>query len=146
MMKKLVIFILIVLGIFPVSLFAASQEEIVIIVSSNHQVSRVTDVDLKLFYLGEKKEWEDGKPVTPVDLDETDPLREKFDNSFLKKTLSSLKHYWIQQVFTGRGVPPLEFKTEQLAKEYIAAHPGSIGYIHSKNLDSSVKKIQITGD
>jgi ABC-type phosphate transport system substrate-binding protein len=145
-MKKPAILILIILGMAPSLLYAASQEEIVIIVSSNHRVSRVTDVDLRLIYLGEKKEWDDGKPVTPVDLDETDPLREKFDNSFLNKSLSSLKHYWIQQILTGRGVPPLEFKTEQLAKEYIASHPGSIGYIHSRNLDSTLKKIQITGE
>ena len=143
---KVILLALLTAAITPSLLLSFNEEEIVVIVAGGSPVSKVSATDLKLIYLGEKKEWDSGKAVIPVDLDEADPTRERFDVSFLNKSASSLKYYWIQQIFTGRGVPPLELKTEQLVKEYVSSHPGAIGYIHSKNLDTAVKKLQVTGD
>ncbi|MBI1822541.1 MAG: phosphate ABC transporter substrate-binding protein [Nitrospirae bacterium] len=145
-MKKTVLYLLFMLAMFPGPALPTGDEEIVIIVSPENRRNKILDAELKSIYLGEKKEWEDGKGIIPVDLDEADPLREKFDITYLNKSLSSLKYYWVQQIFTGRGVPPLELKNEQLVKEYVASHPGSIAYIHARNLDATIRKVQITGD
>lgn len=146
MKKTTLLLILTCLFLIPAPALIAGEDEIAIIVSPDNHRNQILETDLKLIYLGEKKEWENGKKITPVDLDETDPLREKFDVIYLNKSPSSLKYFWVQQIFTGRGVPPLELKNEQLVKEYVVSHPGSIAYIHARNLDSNVRKVLVVGD
>lgn len=122
-----------------------AADDIVIIVSPDNRVTKIADTDLKMIYLGEKKQWEDGRAIITVDLEENNSIRERFVNIFLSRSVASLKYYWIQQIFTGRGVPPLELKNERQIIEYVASHPGSIGYIEAHNLDSSVNRVSVTG-
>lgn len=123
----------------------ASDGELVVIVSPENKVERISVEEMKAIYLKEKKEWEDGIPFIPIDLEESHPAREQFAEKIMKRTLAGLKFYWIQQIFSGRGTPPIVLGSEEKVKAYVNGHPGAIGYIYSKNLDATVKPIWIEG-
>jgi hypothetical protein len=42
-------------------------------------------------------------------------------------------------VFTGRGRPPQQVRDSAAMKELLAANPGAIGYIDTRDVDESVR-------
>jgi hypothetical protein len=63
----------------------------------------------------------------------------------LKKTAAELKVFWIQQIFSQKGNPPIILKDEREVKEFVSSQKGAIGYIHASALDSTVKSILVEG-
>jgi hypothetical protein len=52
--------------------------------------------------------------------------------------------YWQQQIFSGRGVPPLELSTETAVVEYVRAHPGAVGYVSAGADIRGLKVVEVT--
>lgn len=143
-MKKCLIFLVILLVFLNSRGESASNpDQIILIISNRNAIKKITKAGLRNIYLGETKEWENGIPIQPVDLGEDNQIRELFCQTYLKKSLTNLKYYWVEKVFTGRGAPPLVLENEQKVKIFIASHPGAIGYIRMKSLDSTVKRIEV---
>ncbi|HXN07907.1 MAG TPA: hypothetical protein VN944_12690 [Nitrospiria bacterium] len=143
MKKCLILSVILLLFLESRGQSASNPDQIIVIVSNQSAIKQLTKTDLRNIYLGETKEWDDGSPVQPLDLGEGNQIRGMFCQIYLKKSLSSLKYYWVEKVFTGRGAPPLVLESEQKIKEFIASHPGAIGYIRLKHLDSTVRRIDV---
>lgn len=120
-------------------------EALVVIVSLENPVERISSEELRAIYLKEKVTWEDGAPITPIDLEEADPARQVFTEKILKRTVEDLKLYWVKRIFSAQGTPPLSSQGDPQVKEYIVSHKGAIGYIRWKNLDGTVKAVLIDG-
>jgi hypothetical protein len=43
--------------------------------------------------------------------------------------VASIKAYWQKQIFSGRGVPPEEKKSDEEVLKYVTENPGAVGYI-----------------
>ena len=93
---------------------------------------------VRRIFLGKKTRWEGGLPVVPVMLREGD-LHEAFVEEMLDRTVSKFEVYWKQAVFTGRGIPPRSFETEEELLAFVASTPGAMGYVSEVAPLSGVK-------
>jgi ABC-type phosphate transport system substrate-binding protein len=85
-------------------------------------------------FLKKATRWPNDELVRPVDLDRDSPVRRRFSEDVLKRSVSAVASYWQQLVFSGRGVPPPEFDSEEQVVKFVLKNPGAIGYV-SGNVD-----------
>jgi ABC-type phosphate transport system substrate-binding protein len=89
--------------------------------------------------------WSNRLPVDPVDLPEDSPVRVRFTQDILGKTVAQVKAYWQAQIFTGRGVPPLELPSDDAVVDYVRSHPGAVGYVsRGARLPGGVRRMTVT--
>ncbi|GAK58844.1 hypothetical protein U27_05819 [Candidatus Vecturithrix granuli] len=101
-----------------------------IIVHASNPVTQLSKEDVSNMFLKKVKQWkESGEAVLPVDLVEDSPVRSQFSESIHGRKIASIKAYWQKQIFSGRGVPPEERKSENEMLKYVSDNPGAIGYI-----------------
>jgi ABC-type phosphate transport system substrate-binding protein len=107
--------------------------------------SGVTEIDrdtLRDIYLKKTTDW-NGTTARPVDLTKRFPAREDFTRDVLHKSLTQLKSYWSQQIFTGKGVPPPEADSPAAAVAYVLADKGAIGYVPADADTGGAKVIRV---
>ena len=136
-MKKLTIYSA-ALGIL-FSMQAAAEISVVVHPSSSVQALSADEVS-RLF-LGKAKSFPGGAQAVPVNQDEGNPARAKFNETVCKKNASQYKAYWSQLVFTGKGTPPKDAGDDAAVKALVAANPNMVGYIDSASVDASVKVV-----
>jgi ABC-type phosphate transport system substrate-binding protein len=89
-------------------------------------------------FLKKVTRWPDDELIQPVDLATDSPVRRRFSDDVLKRSVSAVKSYWQQLVFSGRGVPPPELDNEELVVRFVLHHPGAIGYVSgSVNIENA---------
>jgi ABC-type phosphate transport system substrate-binding protein len=76
--------------------------------------------------------WGHGGVVRPVDLRPDSPIRRKFSEDVLGRSIAAVRSYWLQIIFAGRGVPPPELKSDDEVISYVLKEPGAIGYVSSR--------------
>ena len=59
-----------------------------------------------------------------------------------KKT-TAVRSYWLQVIFSGRGVPPPEKPSDKDVIAYVKAHPGAIGYVAATTATDDVKVLKV---
>ena len=121
------------IGVLSSPLAARAQEFTVIVNASNPVSSLPRDEVAKLF-LKKTVTWGSGRTVAPVELPAAAKAREAFARTVLNKSLSQVKSYWQQQIFSGRDVPPPEKQTENDVVAFVRSNPGAIGYV-SRGVD-----------
>src|SRR3954464_3016814 len=94
--------------------------------NSSTSLSRdfVTDVFLK-----RATRWQDGEAVHPVDQRADAFVRRSFSDSVLRRSVSAVKRYWQQRIFSGRDLPPPELDGDEAIIAYVLKHRGAIGYV-----------------
>ncbi len=100
-----------------------------VIVNASNEVSSIETADVSKFFYKKKSKWEDGSKIKPVDQSRSSDVRKAFSEEVMGKSVSAIKGYWHQQIFSGRGVPPPEKKTDQDVISYVKENPGGIGYV-----------------
>lgn len=73
--------------------------------------------------------WAHGVVIRPVDLRADSPVRKRFVEDVLGRTVAAVRNYWQQIIFAGRGVPPPELDSDAAVVEFVVSHPGAIGYV-----------------
>ncbi|HLK41369.1 MAG TPA: hypothetical protein VKU41_31685 [Polyangiaceae bacterium] len=73
--------------------------------------------------------WPDGAAIRPVDLPPESPVRRSFTEYVLRRSVSAVKTYWQQRIFSGRDVPPPELDDEDQVVTYVLKHEGAVGYV-----------------
>ncbi|HYQ46784.1 MAG TPA: hypothetical protein VER11_32665 [Polyangiaceae bacterium] len=86
----------------------------------------VTDVFLK-----RTTRWPDGATAHPVDQRANAGARESFSDTVLRRSVSAVKRYWQQRIFSGRDLPPPELESDDAVVAYVLKHRGAIGYVSS---------------
>ena len=88
--------------------------------------------------------WSNGMLVLPVDQPEQSALRRIFTKAVHGKDINAIKAYWQIQIFSGRGVPPPEKRSDHDVVEYVKDHRGAVGYISIDHPLSGVKEVRIS--
>ncbi len=113
----------------------------IVVVNKSNPVQDLSYRSLVMIFLGEKTTWEDDEKIKLAVL-----KGGEVHKAFLKDTvkMSPLKfsHYWKRLIFTGSGAWKV-LKNEAKLKEYIKNNPEAIGYLSSKSIDESIKKLRI---
>ena len=83
--------------------------------------------------------------MLPVDLADASPVRAQFSETIHGRKIAAIKAYWQKQIFSGRGVPPEEKKSEHEVLKHVSDNPGAIGYIAASTPigDYNVKVLKI---
>ena len=128
--------------LFASTTFAQSTKYQVV-VNKNNPVTSLSKNQLKKIYTKKMTKWDDDKKIKPLDLLKNSDVRSSFSSNVLKKSVSAMRAYWQRQIFSGKGVPPPEKKSDTDVIEYVKNNPGAIGYVSAGANISGVKKIKI---
>jgi hypothetical protein len=134
---------LLALGVAATSAGAQSATFRVIVHASTGAGS-LPRAELARLFLKKASTWPDGKAAIPVDQAESSAVRRAFSKAVLERDVSAVRAYWQQQIFSGRGVPPLERASDAEVLAYVRTHPGAIGYVSSgADLGPSLKELRV---
>jgi hypothetical protein len=123
------------LGLIAVLAVAAhARAEEVVVVMGTGSVALSKDLVASI-YLGRNN------TLKPVDLPESNPLREAFYKKATDRDPSQIKSLWSRLTFTGQGQPPKELANAAAIKKAVAEDPKAIGYIDRADVDASVKVV-----
>lgn len=105
------------------------DEGFVVVVNDQNGVASAPRVLISRFFLKKATHWESGAVALPVDLPADSPVRRAFSRRVLAKSVTSVKAYWQQQIFSGRQVPPPEKETETEVLAFVRSNASAIGYV-----------------
>ena len=80
-------------------------------------------------YLKKATRWPSDEAIRPVDLGPGSPIRRAFSDDVLNRSVSAIKSYWQQMVFSGRGVPPPELDSDGEVVRFVLKNRGAVGYV-----------------
>jgi len=98
----------------------------------------VTDVFLK-----RATRWADGETVHPVDQRADAGVRQSFSDNVLRRSVSAVKRYWQQRIFSGRDLPPPELDGDDAVVAYVLRHRGAIGYVSGNAKIGNAKAVSL---
>jgi hypothetical protein len=101
----------------------------VLITHPGTMISRLDRSFVAEAFLRRATRWPDDTPIHPVDLGPDAPVRSRFSQEILSRSVASVRSYWQQRIFSGQGLPPPELPTDDAVVSYVLAHPGAIGYV-----------------
>jgi ABC-type phosphate transport system substrate-binding protein len=116
---------------------AQSQGEFKLIVHPDNPLASATRRLVSDAFLRNVGKWSDGRSIMPVDLRADSKVRERFSDRVHGRSVSAVKRYWQQRIFSGSGVPPPELESEEAVIAYVLKHRGGIGYVSA---DAAVGK------
>jgi ABC-type phosphate transport system substrate-binding protein len=114
-----------------------------VIVNANNHVTRLDRRFVSEAFLKKRTHWDEDVPIQPVDLGQKNAVRDRFSRDVLERDVASVRRYWAQQVFSGRGVPPPEVPSDADVVKYVASHSGGIGYVAAGVELSGVKIVEV---
>jgi ABC-type phosphate transport system substrate-binding protein len=124
---------------------ARADSTYAVVVSASNPVTSITRDQAAKLFLKKTATWANGRgDVAPVDQPEGSAVREAFTKEVLRKSVSAVKSYWQQQIFSGRGVPPTERASDSEVLSFVRTNPAAIGYVSSSTpVGSGVKVIPV---
>jgi ABC-type phosphate transport system substrate-binding protein len=93
-------------------------------------------------FLKKSTRWRHGEAIRPVDLEDSAPRR-TFSEEVLVRSVSAVRSYWQQQIFSGRGIPPPELDSDQAVIKFVLQNPGAIGYVSGHADLAGAKVLQV---
>jgi len=131
---------LVLAGFVPV---AGAEATYRIIVHPQVKGSQIPRATLSSIFLKLAPRWGDGSPVLPVDQSMRSRIRQSFVADVLQRPLVEMQVFWSRKMSTGVTPPPVKQTDEEIVA-FVAATPGSIGYVSSSlPLPDSVRELAI---
>lgn len=128
----------------PAAPLAAPAQEFAVIVNAANPVTSLSKAEVARMFLKKTVTWESGESVAPVELPQATKAREAFAREILGKSLSQVKSYWQQQIFSGRDVPPPEKRNDGDVLAFVRANANAIGYVaKAKDMGRGVKVVEV---
>ena len=114
-----------------------------VIVNADNSATRLDKRFVAEAFLRKRTRWDGDRAILPVDLGQKSKARSAFSQQVLGRDVASVRRYWAQLVFSGRGVPPPELASDGDVIKYVAAHGGAIGYVAPGAALSGVKVVEV---
>lgn len=111
-----------------------------VIVHPSYPGSSISRDQLVQIFLKKITTWPSGKRVVPVDQTEESAARMAFSKMVLQKTVSEVRAYWQQQIFSGRSLPPVQRTSDAQVVSFVLDNELAVGYI-SEGADSGGAKV-----
>jgi ABC-type phosphate transport system substrate-binding protein len=131
-MRALAAFVLVLLAALTALVATVSAEPrpaYVVIVHPKSAVGALERRFVEDAFLKKATRWADGRPIRPVDQGAESPVRRRFSEEVLNRSVAAVKGYWQQKIFSGRDVPPPEVEGDKEAVRYVLKNEGAIGYV-----------------
>jgi ABC-type phosphate transport system substrate-binding protein len=137
------VLVLMVALVVPVRRIRAEEKPFVVIVNSQSPSTTLSKKFVGDAFLKKVTRWPNGEVIKPVDLPASSTTRARFSEDVLNRSVSSVKSYWQQVIFSGRDVPPPELATEAEVVKYVATNPNAIGYVSGGTALTGVKSVAL---
>jgi ABC-type phosphate transport system substrate-binding protein len=119
---------------------AAPTPSYVVIVHPSNPATRADRKFLADAFLKKTTRWDQGEVIRPVDQTTDSPVRRKFSEEVIKRSVAAVRSYWQQVIFSGRDVPPPELNSDEDVVKYVLKYSGAVGYV-SGNADTNGTKV-----
>jgi ABC-type phosphate transport system substrate-binding protein len=139
-MKRFIILLLPMLLLSFVGAPSAKTTGYKVIVNTDSDVTSLTKKQVSRLFLKKVTTWDNNVRVAPVDLPSNADTRGDFSKEIHGKSVSAVKAYWQQRIFSGRDVPPLEKDSDASVVAYVRSNPGAIGYV---SVGADVKGVKV---
>jgi len=124
----------------------ATEPALAIIVNQANPVENFSYEDLRKIFLGERSHWPNGRRITLVMLDPSQPERKVVLRDIYGMSEKDLNNHFIQGVFSGEVfVSPKTLANSADVIKFVFNVPGAIGYVLASEVDSSVKVLRVDG-
>lgn len=122
---------------------AIANSNSVFIASDGVSEDTLSGVDIKNIFLGKKTTWSSGSKITFVTLKSGNTHKDVL-RTYLKRNPGQFKNHWKQMLFTGKGVIPKSFTTDEEVVSYISQNENAIGYVSKTVTADGIKIISIS--
>jgi ABC-type phosphate transport system substrate-binding protein len=123
-----------------------ADQSLAIIVNQSNPVENCSFDELRKIFLGERSHWPNGRRITLVMLDPTQPERKVVLREIYGMSEKDLNNHFIQGVFTGNVLAsPKTLGSAAEVRKFVFNVPGAIGYVRGTDVDASVKALRIDG-
>jgi len=117
----------------PVSVASAEQPSLHLVASSNVDLASLSKKDIAAIFLGSRRQWSDGTRIRIAMLDTPDWQR-PFLQTLVDRSPPQYWAHWRNIVFSGRGIMPRIFSSENALLDYLKDQDGVIGQISDIDL------------
>ena len=117
--------------------------ELRVVVNEANPVSSLSLQEVSDLFLKKTSRWAQLGLVIPVDQTEGTAVRETLNQVIHHKSLSAVRAYWQQRIFSGRDVPPPEKDGDAEVLAFVRKNPGAIGYISRTASAAGVKVVEV---
>jgi hypothetical protein len=91
-------------------------------------------------FLKKTTRWPTGDGIRPVDQREESPVRLRFSDDVVGRSVAAVKNYWAQLVFSGRELPPPELENDEDVVRFVAKNAGGVGYVSAA---ANVERVKV---
>jgi ABC-type phosphate transport system substrate-binding protein len=134
-----------VLGLFAGGpAVAHAQDSFVLIANAANPISTLSRSEASKLFLLKRTRWTSGQRAQPVDQVESSAVRRQFSNAIHGMDVPSVKSFWQEIVFSGKGDPPPERASDAQVLAYVRSRPNGLGYVAASTRADGVKIIALT--
>jgi len=145
-MTRIFRILMVALGVSLGAAATAAAQDYVVIVNDAVPATSLSVEELGRVFQKRSLRWPGGLTAEPVDQAENAAVRERFSQDVFRKSTAQMKAFWQTQIFSGRGVPPVEAASDQAVITYVQSHAGAVGYVSASTpLPSGVRRLRIGG-
>jgi ABC-type phosphate transport system substrate-binding protein len=122
---------------FAPTRLGAADPRVKLIVHPSRAAALDTD-EVRAIYLKQKRFWNDGEPIIPINLEAGSAARERFSESIFGQGSRRLAAYWNQRYFEEGAFPPATLASEQAVIRFVAGNENAIGYVAQEDVGDQV--------
>lgn len=123
-----------------------TADPVAIIVHPKSPISELSMAELQKIFRGDRVRGPDGQRISVLMLGPGRPERQAVLKQIFKMNESEYSRHFLHAVFAGNiQAAPKELSTPAAMRQYVAATPGSIGYVRASEIDGTVKAVAING-
>ena len=119
-----------------------SGDDIILVVSKENSLNKVSKSELKKLYIG-KQTTLDNTFINPTIL-KVKSIHKVFLEEYLQLNARQFARIWQKLVFTGKGQMPNQYTSEQELIRILTDNPEKVGYIPRKMITDDLKEITVT--
>lgn len=134
-------------AVFLGAVGARPDPRVIIVVNAANPVRALSRERVSMIFLREVVAWEDGREILPVDQIDKSAAHTVFARQVLGRSVSALKRYWQERIFSGNESPPPDRVTDGDVLTYVRSNPGAIGYVlEGQDLGPGVKAVVVSSE
>ena len=122
----------------------ARAESFAVVVHPQNPTQELSKSELSELFMKRKDAWSHGPRVEPVYLQPANSVRAQFSEEVLGKPEQAVRAFWLQQLYSGKEVPPVELGSDAAVIEFVRDRPGAIGYVSASTPLAGVRRISIS--
>jgi hypothetical protein len=143
-MRKLLVSLLAAAVLCVAASAGAETRGYKLVVNKANAASALERAEVARLFMKQSVKWANGQAVEPVDQAPSSGVRERFTADVHGKAVGAVQSAWQRIIFSGRGVPPPEVVNDNQVIDFVADHPGGVGYVSEGAGTDRVKVVDIT--